>query len=40
MKYCLDNDFISVPLKNDLYESMNEFYEQFISEEEKGGGND
>jgi len=29
MKYCLDNDFLSVPLKNDLYESMNEFYEHF-----------
>lgn len=29
MKYCLDNDFLSVPLKNDLYESMNEFYKHF-----------
>jgi len=29
MKYCLDNDILSVPLKNDLYESMNEFYEHF-----------
>ncbi|MCD5383457.1 N-6 DNA methylase [candidate division WOR-3 bacterium] len=29
MKYCIDNDFLSVPLKNDLYESMNEFYEHF-----------
>lgn len=29
MKYCLDNDFLSGPLKNDLYESMNEFYEHF-----------
>lgn len=29
MKYCLDNDFLSITLKNDLYESMNEFYENF-----------
>lgn len=29
MKYCLDNNFLSVLLKNDLYESMNEFYEHF-----------
>jgi len=29
MKYCLDNDILSISLKNNLYESMNEFYEQF-----------
>jgi hypothetical protein len=29
MKYCLDNDFLSVPLKDGLYESINEFYEHF-----------
>ena len=29
MKYCLDNDFLSTSLKNDLYESMNEFYDHF-----------
>jgi len=29
MKYCLDNGFLFVPLKNDLYKSMNEFYEHF-----------
>jgi len=32
MKYCLDNNFLSVPLKNDLYESMNDFYEHFENE--------
>ena len=32
MKYCLDNDFLSVPLKNNLYETMNEFYEHFEDE--------
>jgi len=32
MRYCLDNDFLSVPLKNNLYESINEFYEQFGKE--------
>lgn len=32
MRYCLDNIFLYVPLKNDLYESMNEFYEHFGDE--------
>ncbi len=29
MKYCLDNKILSVPLKSNLYESMNDFYENF-----------
>jgi type I restriction-modification system DNA methylase subunit len=29
MKYCLDNDFLYVPLKNGLYDSMKEFYGYF-----------
>lgn len=32
MKYCLDNDFLSFSLKNDLHKSMNEFYEYFGGE--------
>jgi len=32
MEYCLDNDFLSVPLRNGLYESMNDFYEHFKNE--------
>ena len=28
MKYCIDNNFLSIQLKNNLYESMNEFYDK------------
>ncbi len=29
MKYCVDNGFIKIDFKNDLYETINEFYDSF-----------